>query len=743
MADIAEGSDEVVAPAPSESAPATLSSSSLPDDETPSSAGVHGDGGGPGAVLAAAGAHESSVCAENAAEEGRVEAISRRSNRRSVTFLLSNAHEEEKEEIRSHREEGEADHQHEAANISCENGWCKQRTSGDSTDIGAMHVDERAPNINLRFFRGLAARHRTRSQRARTRDLRVGQIGRQETAGAATSIGGNQPPDEMVASVRPISNIMLEQQQQQGQTQSRRFFPNSLFSSLSQSSWFLLSSDGTGSVLLSATLVEPLEYAVVKELTWLEKHAKVLLPLSVLVVIALIGSVTPVVVIALRQNNAVPTEMPSEAPSFAPSQDPRPTLQIVQERGHLLCGLQPDGTPELPFRRELCRAVAAVVLGNPDSYKPVDPENYGGRFIPLKEGKYDLQITGDTHSVQREIKEPSSGAGFTFSTPYYYDGASFNGNAKFVDCAYNQKRYEECSDLFICVVGSTAADFISRHFSPDFYSDKFSWHEIFQRFRNGTCNVVAGDRQATSLQMEAANLSNYVVGANTFTNEPLAIVTRSDETEWSDIVNFVLQALFFGERQGVVQNSFLCEKNAPTNIPSKLNYLNAVYCVGNYGELYAKGFSSFHNRSRINRINNGTEMLYVTPFGTLYHEDAEDEPKSVRTSLLHHLSSKDELNCGIINQNGCIENNLTTSKGLCGMSVSYCITLAASIYNGNVRAVNLTLFNDYERALSLLSNYTVDVLFGLPANLKFDFGTASRKGVTFSMPYYYGDETGK
>lgn len=339
-----------------------------------------------------------------------------------------------------------------------------------------------------------------------------------------------------------------------------------------------------------------------------------------------------------------------------------------------------------------------------------------------------------------------------------------------MDCAYKQKRYDECSDLFICAVGSTSAEHISRHFSPDFYSDEYSWNEIFQRFRNGTCNVIAGDRQATSLQMDAANLSNYIVGANTFTNEPLAIVTRSDETEWSDIVNWVVQSLFYGERQGLVQNALLCEKDRLSTIPSKLDYRKAVYCVGNYGEIYARGFGSSDNRSNINRINNGTgeyshelpflmllrcianaiclaflspEMLYVTPFGILSSEDAEDEPESVSTSLLHDLSKKDELNCGVVAQNGCHENDLMKPKNICGMSVSYCVTLAASIYNGDVHAVNLTHFNDYEKALSYLSNNVVDVLVGLPADLNFDFGTASRKGVTFSMPYYYGNETGK
>jgi hypothetical protein len=42
----------------------------------------------------------------------------------------------------------------------------------------------------------------------------------------------------------------------------------------------------------------------------------------------------------------------------------------------------------------------------------------------------------------------------------------------------------------------------------------------------------------------------------------------------------------------------------PPQNASKLNYLNAVYCVGNYQEIFKRSFGS--NRNEINYINDGT-----------------------------------------------------------------------------------------------------------------------------------------
>jgi len=58
----------------------------------------------------------------------------------------------------------------------------------------------------------------------------------------------------------------------------------------------------------------------------------------------------------------------------------------------------------------------------------------------------------------------TTGAGFTFSSHYFYDGMAFFGIAEFVRCAEERKRFDECSSLKMCVSqGTTHSDFIQLH----------------------------------------------------------------------------------------------------------------------------------------------------------------------------------------------------------------------------------------------------------------------------------------
>lgn len=135
-------------------------------------------------------------------------------------------------------------------------------------------------------------------------------------------------------------------------------------------------------------------------------------------------------------------------------------------------------------------------------------------------------------------------------------------------------------------------------------------------------------------------------------------------------------------------------------------------------------------------------MLYVTPFGNVYTDDAEDEPNQVRLSMLHDLMSR-EIRCGIVVQSGCEDGNITSSNRICGMSVDLCHTLAASINDGNANDVNFTIFQDEDGALMGLHNGTIDVLLGLENDFNKDFGEeVGSGGVSFSMPYFYGNESG-
>ena len=50
-----------------------------------------------------------------------------------------------------------------------------------------------------------------------------------------------------------------------------------------------------------------------------------------------------------------------------------------------------------------------------------------------------------------------------------------------------------------------------------------------------------------------------------FTKEPLAIATHKSDREWSDVVNWVIQALIYGEEEGFTKDLTLCQSEAGAN----------------------------------------------------------------------------------------------------------------------------------------------------------------------------------
>jgi ABC-type amino acid transport substrate-binding protein len=324
----------------------------------------------------------------------------------------------------------------------------------------------------------------------------------------------------------------------------------------------------------------------------------------------------------------------------------------------------------------------------------------------------------------------------------------FAGNKTFVQCAEEQRRYGECASLFICVTNSTTDyAYVASHFTTSFFVVTTSVDESLRQYLHNTCNVIASSRlELLNYKYIDGSLidATFIIGNKTFNNDPLAFVTRRDDTEWSNIVNWVLQALFFGEKQGITSDASKCQRTTDSlsTRPSALNYLNAVYCVGNYAEIYNSSELEKPERTTINTINNGTAMLYDIPYGNL---------DSTNPNMFYELSdtfdaikNRNVLNCGLLVQDGYIsEENITGSGGLFGMGVSFCQILASSMLQGNLDAVNFTTFQSVGSSLLALNGGKVDVHLGLTADMSHNFGNQSFAGVTFSTPYYYGNETGR
>ena len=344
------------------------------------------------------------------------------------------------------------------------------------------------------------------------------------------------------------------------------------------------------------------------------------------------------------------------------------------------------------------------------------------------------------------LSKKTTGVGFTFSSPYYYDGLTYFGNETFVRCAQEHRRYGDCSSLNICVVKeSTSNAFVEFYFPSDFFTVVPTLEERTKLLLDGTCNVIASDK---SILLNIASgdefkNSKFVVGEELMTKEPLAFVTRKDDREFSDVINWILHALFYGEEQGLSKNSSLCQNyTTPQMTIMDLNFLNSVFCVGNYGDIVFDG--SEVNRG-MNQINNGNSgMIYAIPFGELENADADDESHEFqKETLLDDVRDDGLLKCGVNVPEG-FTGNVTDSDKLVGMSVHYCRTLAAALFNGDWEAVHFVTFSEnVDDSYAALDNGTIDVISGARIEKKYDFESTSLGGFQYSTPFYYGNETGR
>ena len=99
--------------------------------------------------------------------------------------------------------------------------------------------------------------------------------------------------------------------------------------------------------------------------------------------------------------------VPSMSPSQAPTFDPRPTLQVVQDRGVVKCGIEDvdEGGDEKygKYQMDFCRGLAAVLFGDPARFSPVSVGD--DRYEKLLGREVDVLFAGDTFTLEKAIKE--------------------------------------------------------------------------------------------------------------------------------------------------------------------------------------------------------------------------------------------------------------------------------------------------------------------------------------------------
>ena len=291
------------------------------------------------------------------------------------------------------------------------------------------------------------------------------------------------------------------------------------------------------------------------------------------------------------------------------------TLDEILDRGHLVCGvkadtpgfgvLNPDGTAQ-GNDVEYCRAMAAAIFG--DSSKVEFKEaTSANRFELLAAKEIDVLIRTTTWTASRDAD-----LSVAFAPTTFYDGAGI-----MVKAGSRVASAKELDGVTICILDGTS----TQGAVSDFFSEQgLAYEELtFQAnpeiraaFISDQCDAWSSDKSQLGghqFTMKADGI-DAVVLPETLSKEPLGPSVRDYDSEWEDVVRWVVNGMIIAEEQGVTSaNVGQMAASPPNNTVARLlgagfdggppsnlgighgkipsTFMQSVIGqVGNYGEVY-------------------------------------------------------------------------------------------------------------------------------------------------------------
>ena len=233
------------------------------------------------------------------------------------------------------------------------------------------------------------------------------------------------------------------------------------------------------------------------------------------------------------------------------------TLAAVQERGTLICGVN-DAVPGFGFVDadgnfsgfdiDFCRAVAAAVLGDPEAveFRPLTTEQ---RFTALQSGEVDVLIRNTTRTAGRDGELTS-----TFLTTTFYDGQGMMVRA---DSGF--EAIDDMTDTAICTLSGTTTEGNLADRMGDIAYEPITFEEneqIQAAFIAGQCDGWTSDRSQLAGVRSAfpdaeGGPDSLVIFDEIFSKEPLGPVVRDGDSQWAQVVDWVVLATIQAEEFGI------------------------------------------------------------------------------------------------------------------------------------------------------------------------------------------------
>ena len=286
-------------------------------------------------------------------------------------------------------------------------------------------------------------------------------------------------------------------------------------------------------------------------------------------------------------------------------EDQTTRLDRVRARGAVVCssndtlagfGYSDASGNVKGFDIDLCRAVAAAVLGNPDAVE-LRSTTAAERGPLLQSGEIDLMSRNTTWTSSRDVQWGN------FAPTMFYDGQGF-----MTPNSLEASTILDLRDATVCVQQGTTTELNlqdfdnqnSMNFSILTFPDNISTDEAYT---NGQCDALTTDRSGlVSTRQGLPNPDDHTILPGTISEEPLGPVVPSGDDQWYDIVKMVMAILIYAEAYGITSDDIPTSPTGNTPVDRILGLEGAfgqedlglsltvsqdvIGAVGNYGEIY-------------------------------------------------------------------------------------------------------------------------------------------------------------
>ncbi len=299
----------------------------------------------------------------------------------------------------------------------------------------------------------------------------------------------------------------------------------------------------------------------------------------------------------------------AEAEAMAPAEMAMPAtgerLEQVKSRGRVICASRNDvpgygsidsAGNNVGFDIDLCRALAAAVLGDPNAIE-IRLITAAERGPTVQSGEVDMLVRTVTWTTSRDSQWGN------YAQTMFYDGQGFMVNRSLgIDSAL------ELQGATVCVTQGTTTELNLQDFSSQngLNIDPLTFEDtdaVVAAYESGQCDAFTNDRsQLAALGTALADRSAHVILPETISEEPLGPVVPHGDDQWFDIVKTVMGILIYAEAYSVTSANVPTAATGDTKVDrlfglegsfgqeslgiSQTAAQDVIRAVGNYGEIY-------------------------------------------------------------------------------------------------------------------------------------------------------------